>query len=147
MNIEFYLHWLDHRSFSAKAFKSQPSGDLFLDYMGRLSKFTSCKVHGSAQGQKEGQLWVCDRSSGRVLSSEELAAKIEKLQDSGVRTLGVVIGGPDGLSPSVVKVFKPEFVWSFGAMTLPHELAAVVASEQIYRAWTIMKNLPYHVGH
>jgi 23S rRNA (pseudouridine1915-N3)-methyltransferase len=32
-------------------------------------------------------------------------------------------------------------------MTLPHELAAVVASEQIYRAFTIMQGLPYHLGH
>jgi len=42
---------------------------------------------------------------------------------------------------------QPHLIWSFGAMTLPHELASVVAAEQIYRAISILKNHPYHSGH
>ena len=42
---------------------------------------------------------------------------------------------------------RPDLLWSLGPMTLPHELAAIIAAEQIYRAFTILHHLPYHAGH
>ena len=93
-------------------------------------------------------LWICDRGCGaKVLSSEELAEKLQQLLDSGISNLHVAIGGPDGFSEETLRTLKPNLRWSFGSMTLPHELAAVVASEQLYRAWTILKKHPYHLGH
>ena len=44
------------------------------------------------------------------------------------------------------RVLKPDFMWSFGPQTLPHDLAAVIAAEQVYRAFSILNNLPYHRG-
>jgi len=58
-----------------------------------------------------------------------------------------VIGGPDGFSSKEIQEWQPELRWSFGPLTLPHALAAVVASEQIYRVLTILRHLPYHVRH
>jgi 23S rRNA (pseudouridine1915-N3)-methyltransferase len=55
------------------------------------------------------------------------------------------IGGPDGFSDEARR--KAGLVLSLGKMTLPHELARVVVLEQLYRAFTILKNHPYHVGH
>jgi len=82
-----------------------------------------------------------------MLSSEELAARVETLRDSGIRQLHVVIGGADGFTAQEIEAWKPEMRWSFGPLTLPHEVAAIVAAEQIYRAWTILNHLPYHSGH
>ncbi len=80
-----------------------------------------------------------------MVSSEELARRIDTELQSGTKELQIVIGGPDGLSD--IKQIAPDFRWSFGPMTLPHELAAVVAAEQVYRAFTIIRKLPYHLGH
>ena len=81
------------------------------------------------------------------MSSEALAQELQKCMNSGVQELQIVIGGADGFTSDVLKRMAPAMRWSFGPMTLPHEIAAVVASEQIYRALTIIKNLPYHSSH
>ena len=85
--------------------------------------------------------------AGKVVSSEAVAQLLERLQNSGVRKLGILMGGPDGFSKEQIKSLVPDFIWSFGPLTFPHELAAVVAAEQIYRALTIQRHLPYHSGH
>lgn len=53
-----------------------------------------------------------------------------------------IIGGPDGLSPSVIK--KASQTLSLGLLTLPHGLARVVLIEQLYRAWSVVEGHPYH---
>jgi 23S rRNA (pseudouridine1915-N3)-methyltransferase len=53
-----------------------------------------------------------------------------------------LIGGPDGLSAACRD--KAEVCWSLGKLTLPHSLVRVVLAEQLYRAWTITQNHPYH---
>lgn len=55
------------------------------------------------------------------------------------------IGGSDGFSEQTRR--RAALTLSFGKMTLPHELARVVLLEQLYRAFTILKNHPYHLGH
>jgi 23S rRNA (pseudouridine1915-N3)-methyltransferase len=82
-----------------------------------------------------------------LLSSEDLAARLGKLRDDGVSQLEIAVGGADGVPPELQAALRPDLLWSFGSLTLPHELAAVVAGEQVYRAWTILKNHPYHGGH
>lgn len=82
-----------------------------------------------------------------MFSSEELAAQLDRVLQGGFKSLNVAIGGADGFTAEDKKNLRPDLIWSFGPMTLPHELAAVVAAEQIYRAWTILRNLPYHSGH
>jgi 23S rRNA (pseudouridine1915-N3)-methyltransferase len=83
-------------------------------------------------------------SRGKQLSSEELAAFLEREQISAIPLL-FAIGGSDGFSEEARHL--AEFTLSLGKMTLPHELARVVLLEQLYRAFTILKNHPYHLGH
>ena len=80
---------------------------------------------------------------GRQWSTEELAAAFEQWVQDG-RPLALVIGGADGLDGAVLE--RAEFVWSLSRLTLPHPLVRIVLIEQIYRAWSIMKNHPYHRG-
>ncbi len=135
MNVSFDLQW--------KTFKQKPAAELFSEYVNQISKFSS---GGSKKGNAKEKVWVCDRS-GKTLSSEALAEQVEKIRDSGSRHLRVILGGPDGFSKDGLSKLNLDFIWSFGPMTLPHELAAVIAAEQIYRALTILGRLPYHTKH
>ena len=133
-----------------KKFKLAGARSLFLEYVSRISKFTSCQIVELPRRNKRlesgSKIWVCDRE-GRLASSEELAGQLEKIRDSGIKQLEILIGGAGGFSKEELDQLKPNFLWSFGPMTLPHELAAVIASEQIYRAFTLINHLPYHTGH
>ena len=84
-------------------------------------------------------------SRGDQITSEELAATLGRAQDEGVQSLVLGIGPADGWSPAALALAKRTL--AFGRITLPHELAAVVAAEQIYRALTIRAGHPYHSGH
>jgi 23S rRNA (pseudouridine1915-N3)-methyltransferase len=87
------------------------------------------------------QIIACDET-GKTITSADFAARLGHARDSGVATLGLVIGGPDGLDAA----FRAEaqLAIAFGAMTWPHQLARVLAAEQIYRATTILSGHPYH---
>jgi 23S rRNA (pseudouridine1915-N3)-methyltransferase len=81
---------------------------------------------------------------GKQLSSEELAAFLEREQVYA-QPLLFAIGGSEGFTDEARG--QAAFTLSLGKMTFPHELARVMLLEQIYRAFTILKNHPYHLGH
>ena len=78
---------------------------------------------------------------GQTWSTGKLASNLEAWMGDG-RDVGFMIGGPDGISPEIMQ--KADNRWSFGPLTLPHPLVRVVLAEQLYRAWTITQNHPYH---
>ena len=80
--------------------------------------------------------------SGRMLTSPDFARLIAKLRDEGRKTTALLIGGADGLGRDVVDT--AHLTLSFGAITLPHQLARIVLAEQLYRAATILSGHPYH---
>lgn len=150
MRIQWMLGWALGET-TRRDFKSESAYGLFSEYLKRCSYFVDCGVSGLKKEltkNSQRRLWICDTSKKAImLSSGQLAKEIEKLQLSGVKELVIFIGGPDGLAPESEFYKTADLLWNFGPMTLPHELAAVVASEQIYRAFTILKRLPYHSGH
>lgn len=85
---------------------------------------------------------VCLCIDGKQLDSEELSEKIEKLGVQGTSHICFIIGGSLGLSDEVVR--RADFRLSFSKMTFPHQLMRVILLEQIYRAYRIMNNEPYH---
>lgn len=84
-------------------------------------------------------------SRGQLVSSEELAEMVRRVRDGGKRTLIFAIGPADGWTQAQRN--EADAVISLGRITLPHELAAVVMAEQMYRACTILAGHPYHCGH
>lgn len=78
---------------------------------------------------------------GDTWSTEKLAANLQDWMGEG-RDIGFMIGGPDGIAPDILQ--KADTRWSLGPLTLPHPLVRVVLVEQLYRAWTITQNHPYH---
>jgi 23S rRNA (pseudouridine1915-N3)-methyltransferase len=79
---------------------------------------------------------------GKELDSIGLANFITKKTNMGARKLVFLIGGAFGLDESVLE--KADFKWSLSQLTFPHQLARLILAEQVYRAFTIIKNEKYH---
>ena len=79
--------------------------------------------------------------TGKRQKTMQLAARMQDWIDQGIN-ISLIIGGADGLDESVLAAAHER--WSLSDYTLPHALVRVVLAEQIYRAWTILKNHPYH---
>ncbi|MDX1734374.1 MAG: 23S rRNA (pseudouridine(1915)-N(3))-methyltransferase RlmH [Halioglobus sp.] len=78
---------------------------------------------------------------GKSFATETLARTLEDWQMSG-DNYSLLIGGPDGLSDACLE--RAQSRWSLSDLTLPHPLVRVILAEQLYRAWTITANHPYH---
>ncbi|MDX1657138.1 MAG: 23S rRNA (pseudouridine(1915)-N(3))-methyltransferase RlmH [Candidatus Competibacteraceae bacterium] len=78
---------------------------------------------------------------GRAWSTEELAGRLDGWLMSG-RDLALLVGGPEGLDDSARA--RADTLWSLSPLTLPHPLVRVIVAEQLYRAWSILTNHPYH---
>jgi 23S rRNA (pseudouridine1915-N3)-methyltransferase len=120
------------------------------EYLKRISRYA--EVTGQAVKDeaaitslaKDRHKLVLLDSRGKQLSSEELAQFLDREQVNAVPLL-FAIGGSDGFTDQARR--QAALTLSLGKMTLPHELARVVLLEQIYRAFTILKSHPYHLGH
>ncbi|MFT5930016.1 MAG: 23S rRNA (pseudouridine1915-N3)-methyltransferase [Oceanospirillaceae bacterium] len=78
---------------------------------------------------------------GKPWSTEQLAKQCGDWRMGG-RNVTLLVGGPDGLDPACVA--RADQRWSLSPLTLPHPLVRVVLAEQIYRAWSLLNNHPYH---
>ncbi len=126
------------------------------EYLKRLGHYAD--VEGVALRDEIALLKLCARdarparhalvlldSGGKQLSSEDLAKWVGDYQDRNPPPLLFAIGPVDGFTDEARRAAT--LVLSLGKMTLAHELARVVLLEQLYRAFTIMKGHPYHLGH
>ena len=123
------------------------------EYAGRMRPFAPVQmIYLKASTQAGESLALLDRSKGMLrivldergeeLTSRALAKKISDLEMRGKRDVAVIIGGADGHTDEVRE--SACWLWSLSRLTLQHELALVVAMEQLYRAYTIKSGLPYH---
>lgn len=87
-------------------------------------------------------LFIALAIDGKQLSSEELSERISDLMVKGTSHIVFVIGGSLGLSDEVLA--RSQMKLSFSRMTFPHQLMRMILLEQIYRAFRIIKNEPYH---
>jgi len=109
-------------------------------------------ITNEIQKNKEGKLIISKYEAGKELhlfdergkmySSKEFAAFLEKKMLSGLKELVFVIGGPYGFSSEVYK--KATSKISLSRMTFSHQMARLLCIEQIYRAFTILNGEPYH---
>ena len=89
----------------------------------------------------KGDFILLDRQ-GKLVSSEELAEMVEECAVRFNGEISFIIGGSNGVSEELKS--KAKHIISFGKITYPHQLFRVVLLEQIYRAFSILNNLPYH---
>ena len=130
------------------------------EYLKRLQRFVRCEITElgatTARTEREGiedegrrilsalrtdVITVLLDIGGREWSSEQAASEIERWQVGGTKEVAFVIGGPYGVSREVKE--RANIRWSLSRLTLTHEMARVLLVEQIYRAYTIINNLPY----
>ncbi|MFT5703834.1 MAG: 23S rRNA (pseudouridine1915-N3)-methyltransferase [Rickettsiales bacterium] len=139
--------------------KNDPNLELFLKYQKRLPwklNLKELEVKGNLQGEvlknKEAELlWaavpkgakiIALDEKGKNLSSPEFAKSIENFGSGGNSSLAFIIGGADGLLEDLKK--RADLILSFSKMTFPHMMIRGFLAEQIYRAYTISNNHPYH---
>lgn len=92
-------------------------------------------------GAGKGLLIALDEG-GKAMSSRDFARQIGRWRDEGAPALSFLIGGPDGLDRAIRQ--QCALTLSLGAMTFPHQIARVLLAEQLYRAFAILANHPYH---
>ena len=129
------------------------------DYSERLSHFVRCEVVEVREDSRNDQSGI-DKESSRISdalrpgavkvlldpggvewTSHDLADQVRRWESTGIKEVAFIVGGPRGLSHELrLKAHKK---WSLSRLTLTHEMARVVLFEQLYRAYTIVHNLPY----
>lgn len=129
------------------------------DYAERLSHFVRCEVTELRELGRTGKTGI-DKDTRRISdalrprsvtvlldpdgvewTSQQLAAQVRSWEDNGIKEVAFVVGGPNGVGDDFkVGVDKR---WSLSRLTLTHEMARVLLFEQLYRAYTIVRGLPY----
>lgn len=89
---------------------------------------------------KKSQLIVLDEQ-GQQTTTLEFSQKLEEWLSSG-QDIALVVGGPDGLKTELIN--QAQWKWSLSKLTLPHPMVRVIVAEQIYRAYSVIQNHPYH---
>lgn len=137
------------------------------EYIKRLNKYTNieiiqsddekapenispaeCEIIKNKEGQrilkgiKKESFVITLEIEGKQMTSEEFSQLIQNSMINGISNITFVIGGSLGLSEEVKK--RANIALSFSKMTFPHQLMRVVLLEQVYRAYKIIKNEPYH---
>jgi 23S rRNA (pseudouridine1915-N3)-methyltransferase len=124
------------------------------EYATRLKVYASCEIEfvkaSSRRGDEslallarsEGMFRIVLDESGELLTSRLLAARINGWEQGNQRDAALLVGGSDGHSDAVRSAAG--WLWSLSPLTLQHELALVIALEQLYRAYTIKAGAPYH---
>lgn len=133
------------------------------DYGRRLRRYTTFREHEVREASRaptiaaqraeeakrigarraDGEVVVAVTREGAAWTSSDLARQLERWLRSA-RPVTLLVGGSQGLDPALLA--EADARWSLGPLTLPHELARVVVTEQLYRAFTILRGEPYHKG-
>ena len=135
--------------------KNSQLANLCTDYISRIKHFLPLNIaevkepKAGTNAEAEKILAALDASDrvvvldpkGQSWSSDQLAAFVQKHMNSDSRRLTFIIGGPEGLSDKVKK--RAEIQWSLSPLTFTHDLTRLILLEQLYRALTMIRNLPY----
>jgi len=79
---------------------------------------------------------------GKMLNSVDWSKQMQNCMNQGVKTMVILIGGAFGVSEAVKA--KAKQTWSLSALVFPHQLVRLIVAEQVYRAFSILNNSPYH---
>lgn len=90
-----------------------------------------------------GSLSIALDRKGKQISTEKLATEMQRWIDDS-QDVAFLIGGPEGIDPALLKNTTTQ--WSLSALTFAHPIVRIMLAEQLYRAWSINANLPYHRG-
>ncbi|WP_178863556.1 23S rRNA (pseudouridine(1915)-N(3))-methyltransferase RlmH [Thiomicrorhabdus cannonii] len=89
---------------------------------------------------KGARLIVLDEH-GQQVTTLQLAEKMQEWLGGG-QDVALIVGGPDGLDQTILD--QAQWKWGLSKLTLPHPMVRILVAEQIYRAWSVINNHPYH---
>jgi 23S rRNA (pseudouridine1915-N3)-methyltransferase len=135
--------------------KHAAAEELFASFCHRIGHYSRCQAENHPTEEKFfaavdkpartlPRIVLLD-TRGKTFSTEQLADWLRRERDQSTQQIVFAVGPANGWSVAARK--RAGLLLSLGPMTLPHELAAVVLAEQIYRAFTIIEGHPYHLGH
>lgn len=129
--------------FSGKTFKG-PVLDLLEDYKKRISRYVSVEIIEAKTLKPQGRdgMHIVLSPDGRSMNSEDFAAFLGQSLASGKKHLFFYTGGPAGFDGQIEET--ADLKLSLSGMTFNHQLIRVMLFEQVYRAFTILNNEPYH---
>ncbi|HOD69874.1 MAG: Ribosomal RNA large subunit methyltransferase H [Deltaproteobacteria bacterium ADurb.BinA179] len=119
-------------------------GDLVDDYRKRISRYVPVEIIEAKKlrAQSREGVHVLLSPDGRHMTSEEFASFLEKILNSSAKHLFFYVGGPSGFDRELVQAVPDRI--SLSPMTFSHQIVRVMLFEQVYRAFTILNNEPYH---
>ena len=121
------------------------------EYLGRLRVATKSEIHFVKTGSSlharmlelsDGCYRIFLDERGRQFTSRGFASEIQKLENRSISRCALLVGASDGWDDAMRS--RADMLWALGTLTLQHELALLVALEQIYRAHAILAGSPYH---
>ncbi|MBX9587461.1 MAG: 23S rRNA (pseudouridine(1915)-N(3))-methyltransferase RlmH [Gammaproteobacteria bacterium] len=137
--------------------------EAFQDYVKRLPTeyaIDILEIRPEVRGKNENIAKIIEREGEKILkavpdqhviialdergtswNTQQLATQLKRWREEQMK-ICLIIGGPDGLSDACRQ--RAQQIWSLSPLTLPHPLVRVIIAEQIYRAWSILTNHPYH---
>jgi len=106
-----------------------------------LAKIKDHESDKLIQAIPKGDWVVALEVKGQSWSTEKLSEKMSQWMQQG-QHVSLLIGGPEGMNEQCRQ--RADQLWSLSQLTLPHPMVRVIVAEQLYRAWSIIKNHPYH---
>lgn len=127
--------------------QSREIESLMNEYIKRLSHYSSFELAVTSEEKLEKTLGKYERiclleEIGKPMTSREFAGFIDNQMSQGANSVAFVIGGPFGFAPEIKALSDSNM--SLSRMTFPHDLVRVIFLEQLYRAFTILRNEKYH---
>lgn len=130
--------------------KTKPWNSIELVTLQVPKKMATTDINRSKQQEEEiilkrlqpGHYLILLDERGKMLSSVEWSQQFQQFMNQGVKTLVILIGGAYGVSDVVRQ--RANQVWSLSKLVFPHQLVRLIIAEQVYRAFSILNNSPYH---
>lgn len=108
---------------------------------GSVDKYKAEEAKKILAAVPKGALLIVLDEHGQQVTTKGLADKLEDWLGSG-QDVALVVGGPDGLQQDLIQQAK--WKWGLSKLTMPHPMVRILVVEQIYRAWSVINNHPYH---
>ncbi len=155
MNIEIWSLGKENDSYIDEGIryyfqKTKPYNPIELVLLQTPKKLATTDIERTKQQEEElilkrlqpGHFLILLDEKGKMHDSIQWSQQFQMLMNRGVKTLVILIGGAFGVSDTIRK--RADICWSLSPLVFPHQLVRLVVAEQVYRAFSILNNSPYH---
>jgi 23S rRNA (pseudouridine1915-N3)-methyltransferase len=155
MQVEIWSLGKENESFIQEGInyyfkKTKPWNPVDLVLLQTPKKAATTDIERTKQAEEElilkrlqpGQYLILLDERGKLLNSIQWSQQFQQCMNHGVKTLVILIGGAYGVTDAVRK--RADQCWSLSNLVFPHQMVRLIVAEQVYRAFSILNNSPYH---